>query len=132
MSILQRLKRWWMGSQQNHTHTYTLAEPVQLIQTERADQETGFKIEDVPAVGPSQQELDQERYQRWLYLSPREQDVTAFTCLGYTNRQMAYRMRISESTVKSYLQNVLNKFGLRSKIDLRLTFVGVDFSKWEE
>jgi DNA-binding NarL/FixJ family response regulator len=132
MSILQRLKSWWMGSQQNHTYTYTLGEPVQLIQTERADQETEPNFGDVSAVRPPRQEFEYEVYQRWLGLSPREQQVTAFTCLGYTNRQMAYRLGISESTVKSYLQNTLNKFGVHSKIELRLIFVHVDFSKWEQ
>jgi hypothetical protein len=83
MSILQRLKRWWMGSQQNHTYTDTLAEPVQLIQTERADQETGLNFGDVSAVRPPRQEFEYEVYRRWLGLSPREQQVTAFTCSDF-------------------------------------------------
>jgi hypothetical protein len=84
MSILQRLKSWWMGSQQNHTYTYTLGEPVQLIQTERADQETEPNFGDVSAVRPPRQEFEYEVYRRcWLGLSPREQQVTAFTCSDF-------------------------------------------------
>jgi DNA-binding CsgD family transcriptional regulator len=31
-------------------------------------------------------------YERWQLLSPREQEVTALPCQGYTNRQMAARL----------------------------------------
>jgi len=40
----------------------------------------------------------------WDTLSRREQDVTAWACLGYTNRQIAARLGLSTDTVKSYLQ----------------------------
>lgn len=72
-----------------------------------------------------------ERYQLWLRLSPREQDVTAFTCLRYTNRQMAARLGISVKTVRTYIVNVLRKLGLETKADLRVFFVGWDFNEWE-
>ncbi|MDO9128416.1 MAG: LuxR C-terminal-related transcriptional regulator [Anaerolineales bacterium] len=39
----------------------------------------------------------------WESLTPRERDVTALTCLGYTNRQMAVRLRISVETVKTHI-----------------------------
>ena len=72
-----------------------------------------------------------ERYQFWLRLSPRERDVTAFTCLRYTNRQMAARLGISVETVRTYIVNVLHKLGLETKADLRVFFVGWDFNEWE-
>lgn len=74
---------------------------------------------------------EDERQQLWTRLSSREQDVTAFTCLKYTNRQIAARLGISTDTVRSYLLNVLHKLGLDNKADLRVLFAGWDFSEWE-
>jgi DNA-binding CsgD family transcriptional regulator len=71
-----------------------------------------------------------ELWQRWQKLSPREQDVTAFTCLGYTNRQIAVKLSIAEDTVKWYVRKILVKFDIRSKYVLQMHFGGWDFSKW--
>ncbi len=71
-----------------------------------------------------------ELWQRWQKLSPREQDVSAFTCLGYTNRQIAEKLGISEDTVKWNVRRVLVKFDIRSKSVLQMRLGGWDFSKW--
>jgi DNA-binding NarL/FixJ family response regulator len=134
MSIWQRIQRWWLGSRQTRTYSYTLDEPLSLTLTHSATQENRYQKETtgtVLAAGLTQRK-DDELHRRWLSLSPREQDVTALTCLGYTNRQIAFRLGISAGTVKSYLQNVLYKFGLHSKTDLRLVFVDWDFSAWDD
>jgi DNA-binding CsgD family transcriptional regulator len=68
-------------------------------------------------------------YNRWLSLSRREQDVTILVCKGLTNEQMALWLKLSVSTVKSYLQNVFFKIGVRSKTELRLEFVNFDFKQ---
>jgi DNA-binding NarL/FixJ family response regulator len=68
--------------------------------------------------------------QRWQALSPREQQVTALVCLGYTNRQIANHLVLSYDTVKSHVRNVLYKFDLRSKAELRQTLSDWDFSAW--
>ena len=78
---------------------------------------------------PSDRDGD-ELYQLWLFLSTREQDVVALTCLGFTNDQIAFRLGLSTVTVKSYLQNVFYKLNLHSKTEVRLTFVSWDFSAW--
>jgi RNA polymerase sigma factor (sigma-70 family) len=53
-------------------------------------------------------------------LTPREQQVAWLTLRGHTNRQIAERLVISHETVKTHVRHVLDKFGLRSKADLRL------------
>jgi DNA-binding CsgD family transcriptional regulator len=68
--------------------------------------------------------------ERWGTLSQREQEVTAFTCLGYTNRQMAARMGVSPDTVKGYVRQALVKFHLHSKDELRMLLAQWDFSEW--
>ncbi len=67
----------------------------------------------------------------WRALTPREQEVAALTCLGYTNRQIAARLGISPETVKTHLRNLLARLGLRTKEDLRTCLAGWDFSTWE-
>lgn len=70
-------------------------------------------------------------WQCWLTLTPREQQVVALTCRGYTNRQIAAHLGIAPDTVKSHLRNALGKFGLHTKGELRLALAAWDFSAWE-
>jgi len=70
-------------------------------------------------------------WRRWEFLSPREKDVTALTCLGYTNRQIAAKLNLSPDTVKGYVRQVLMKFHLHSKDGLRMLLGNWDFSDWE-
>ncbi len=67
----------------------------------------------------------------WQSLSPREQQVAALICLGYTSRQIAARLEISPQTVKTHARNVLAKFNLRRRQDLRQALAGWDFSAWD-
>ena len=71
-------------------------------------------------------------WQRWLSLSPREQDAAALACLGYTNRQIAGRLGVSAETVKTHLHNALAKFNLHGRAELRLLLGEWDFSAWEK
>ena len=67
----------------------------------------------------------------WGLLSPREQEVAALVCLNYSNAQIAARLNISQSTVKTHVSNVLRKFGLQRRTDLRLALAEWDFSAFE-
>jgi DNA-binding CsgD family transcriptional regulator len=46
-------------------------------------------------------------WKRWETLNPREREVSALICLGYTNRQAAARMSVTAATVKIHVRNVL-------------------------
>ncbi len=65
-------------------------------------------------------------------LTPREQDVTWLAARGQTNRQIADALVISSETVKSHIHNVLVKFGLRSKSDLRLLMLDLGIRWWQD
>ena len=56
--------------------------------------------------------------------------MTAFTCLGYTNRQIASKLPVSPDTVKGYVRQVLVKFNVHSKDELRMQLAQWDFSRW--
>ncbi len=68
--------------------------------------------------------------QTWQSLTPREKEITALACLGYTNKEIAEQLFISPATVKTHLRNAKHKFGLRSKLELRKTLSDWDFAQW--
>lgn len=75
-------------------------------------------------------EQRQEHVARWQILSPREQQVAALICLNLTNRQIAARLMITPETAKTHVRNVLRKFDLHSKAELRRALADWDFSAW--
>jgi len=74
----------------------------------------------------------EENLLRWRALTPREQEVSALTCLNFTNVQIADHLTISPETVKTHIRNVLSKFKLHSKNELRQNLSDWDFSAWAE
>ena len=78
----------------------------------------------------TQRAIEDENLHRWQELTQREQQVAALTCLNFTNRQMAAYLVISPETVKTHVRNVLSKFNLHSKAELRKLLKDWDFSDW--
>lgn len=128
-----RKKKSQTGSRQTNKYFHTLNAHLRLIRrSESPTQETNLPEHENSLAG-SRRSTDTELlllYDLWLSLSPREQDVTFFTCQGMKNMQIAFQMGVSAATVKSYLQNVFNKTGVRSKTELRLKFVNFDFNRY--
>ena len=73
---------------------------------------------------------DKEMAQRWMTLTSREQEVVALVCLGLRNYQIAEMMFIGPGTVKSHLQNIFEKFGLRDRKAIQLVLKDWDFETW--
>ena len=77
--------------------------------------------------------LAHERYsQCWKQLTPREQQVAALVCLGYSNPQIADHLSISLSTVKTHVHHVLSKFDFTSRADLQAALANWDLVVWLE
>jgi DNA-binding NarL/FixJ family response regulator len=112
---------------------FELDAPLEAALNERAGRER-LSVEQVQAdlltAGLADMQAADELKQRWATLTPREQDVAALACLGYTNRQIAARLSLSPETVKSHVHMALVKLQVRCKEDLRLLFAGWDFSAW--
>ena len=89
-------------------------------------------IQDLLAAGLTSYYSSDELWQKWESLSPREQQVAGFVCLGYTNKEIAQQLSISPETVKTHVRNVLIKFNFGSRSELRLSLHDWDFSGWEE
>jgi DNA-binding CsgD family transcriptional regulator len=86
---------------------------------------------DLLTIALAQRDAAEVRIQAWRGLSFREQQVVALTCLGYTNRQIAARLRLSPETVKSHIRSSQRKLGVRTKAELRHALADWDFGKWE-
>jgi DNA-binding CsgD family transcriptional regulator len=70
--------------------------------------------------------------QRWELLTPREQQVAALACLGYTNEEIANGLVISINTVRSHMRNILDKYEVSSKAELRVSLSSWDFAGWAD
>lgn len=66
-------------------------------------------------IDPSQGEADRDAYSR---LSPREKEIFKLIAAGYTNRQAAEELFISEKTIETYKSRLMEKLGIHSRIDL--------------
>jgi DNA-binding NarL/FixJ family response regulator len=51
-------------------------------------------------------------------LSPREEQVVRFVALGMRNAEVAEKLSISEQTVKSHLNTIFRKLGIRDRVQL--------------
>jgi DNA-binding NarL/FixJ family response regulator len=51
-------------------------------------------------------------------LSPREHDVVALVATGFSNRQIAAELKLSENTIKKYLFRIFDKLGISSRVEL--------------
>jgi len=120
------------GPQQTKKYFHILDSPLHLVYRKTPNlQENLSKNRPLALTGRRSSDTDHiELYDCWLSLSPREQEVTLLTCMGYKNQQIAFQMGVSTATVKSYLQNVFNKVGVRGKTELRLKFVNFDFKRY--
>lgn len=58
--------------------------------------------------------------QRKITLTKREKSVVRFVVEGYTNREAAQELGLSEHTVSNYLFRIYEKFGISSRVELVL------------
>ena len=133
MSILQRLL-YWIGLRSDPgPRKYEVTAPLQVSLKTLAQHEGRPEDElfpDILAAGLTQYSTNDKIWKKWESLTPREQEVTALVCLGYSNGQMAARMGITEAGVKFHLRNVYAKFEAKKRSQLRQIFAGWDFSAW--
>ena len=80
----------------------------------------------------AQRKTADENLERWRTLTPREQEVTALVCLNHTNRQIASLLVLSPETVKTHMRNILSKFDISSKEEMRQVLYEWDFSTWDD
>ena len=134
MSTPRKKKPSRIGSQQTNKYFHTLDTPLRLVnRTNPAIQENHVSNHrPVSVLTGGRRSSDRDSlglYDCWLSLSECERDVTYFTCMGYKNHQIAFKMGVSVRTVRSYLEQVFYKMNVHSKTDLRLKLVNFDFKR---
>ncbi len=76
--------------------------------------------------------LQTQNHRQWHRLTPREQQIAALACLGYTNDEIAKVLVISVNTVRSHMRSILDKYQVSGKAELRLVLANWDFDAWLE
>jgi len=134
MSLWQRLLSRLSLRPRPGFHAYELDEDLHLALEKLASQErrpAGELAAEMLTSALADRRTADGLWKRWLSLSPREQEVAALTCLGFTNRQIAAKLGVSSETVKTHLHNALTKFNLHGKAQLRMLLSSWDFSAWQ-
>ncbi len=142
MNVMSFFKRFFSGKKkqgEDSARRYSLDQSLIDIVSDMAARQGRSEEEIVAELmksGLNQQSAEDRLWEGWESLTTREKQVTALTCLGYTNRQMAYLLHVSPETIKARLRNVsykfsLQKFQVRTKSDLRLLLESWDFSGWD-
>ncbi len=94
-------------------------------------QTIGGLIADLIARGLQQDALRSQAEAALASLTPREQEVAWLTARGHTNPQIAEALIVSPETVKTHVAHVLEKFGVRSKTELRVRLLDLGVRWWE-
>ena len=116
------------------TYHLKLSDSLQVTLSTLAQDEGRPEHELIPELlnaGLHQYTANERLWKKWESLSPREKEVAALVCLGYTNRQAAARLHISPETVKDRLESALRKFQVTKRTDLRTLLAAWDFDEWE-
>ena len=125
---------YWIGLRSDPgPRKYEVTAPLHVSLTtlsKHEDRPTHELFLDIVAAGLTQYSTKDRVWKKWESLTPREQQVTAFVCLGFTNRQMAARLRVTEAAVKFHLGNVYSKLRVKNRVKLRQKFAGWDFSEF--
>ena len=51
-------------------------------------------------------------------LTPREQEIVEFVKQGQSNKMIAYNLKLSENTVRNHLRNIMEKLGLKNRVQV--------------
>ncbi len=134
MSIWQRLFGKIGKHPKSGSRKYEISESLQVTLTTIAKHEGRPENELLPDIleaGLTQYVSKEGLWNKWDSLTPREQEVAAFACLGYTNREIGKRLHISPETVKVRLQKALSKFGVNTRSQLQMLLNNWNFEEYE-
>ena len=131
MSILDFLLNLIGKRPDNSPRTYEFSEDLKVMLTRLAEREGRPEHEftsDLVAAGLIQYLAADELRPKWESLSRRERDVAKLISKGLTNRQIAGQLSLSTETINTHVQNIMRKFGVDSKAELRHILGVVKFS----
>lgn len=97
----------------------------------RQNRERTEVLESILRAGVNEILRDEQCVSAWEALSPREKEVTALICLGYSSYQIADTLCISYDTVRTHSKHIYVKFNLKRK-ELRQALQDWRFAEWWE
>ncbi len=63
-------------------------------------------------------------------LSGREMEVLELVSKGKSNREIAEKLSLSQGTVRNYVSSIMEKLGMRNRIELATYAVKHNISEW--
>jgi DNA-binding CsgD family transcriptional regulator len=134
MSIWKRFL-YWIGLRPNPgPRYYEVTESLQVELTslsQHAVRPEDQLAQELLAAGLTEYYSQDELGKKWETLTPREREVTALVCLGYSTSQAAAHMNVTKATVKFHVRNALQKYGVETRSQLRQLLKEWDFSAWD-
>lgn len=125
---------YWIGLRSDPGPRYYKFSESTLVTLKTLSEQEGLSehqlAQNLVAAGLSQYYSTDELMRKWETLSARERDVAALICLGFSNQEIAERLVITTGTVKTHITNILRKFQLNSRYELRNLLSHWDFSEW--
>lgn len=124
MSIWQKFLRL-IGKRPKPTaghRIYQISDNLQVTLSSLAQREglpENVFTDDIVAAGLVQHLGIAELAPKWQSLTKREKEVARLVGQGLTNRQIAGHLSLSTETVNSHVKNIMHKFGLNDKAELR-------------
>ena len=82
------------------------------------------------AADPKEPSLEPPLQEPWYFLTAREREVTALVYMGHRNYEIAETLGVGYGTVQTHLQHIFDKFGLRSRKELRRALQGWQAEAW--
>jgi len=64
--------------------------------------------------------FDEEASKQFEKLPPREREILLLLAQGYSNKEIAYQLRLREQTVKNYLHSLYSKLGIHDRVSAAL------------
>jgi DNA-binding NarL/FixJ family response regulator len=129
MSIQQRILRFLGYSPKPRVSLQVNQALIKSLQ-ELASQDDHCReeiITNLLSIGLAQRQVDDQYLERWRLLSPREQQIAALVYQNFSNRQIAAHLAISPSTAKTHVRNILCKFEVHDRHQLRQVLADWDY-----
>jgi DNA-binding CsgD family transcriptional regulator len=76
------------------------------------------------------EQFQNETRKKWQILTPREQEITALIFRGYSSRAIYERLGIANETLRTHVHNILRKFEVSDRKELRQLLRDCNFSSW--
>lgn len=76
------------------------------------------------------EQLQNEARKKWQRLTPREQEITALIFRGNSSRAIYERLGIANETLRTHVHNILRKFEVSDRKELRQLLRDCNFSSW--